>query len=372
MEYATSPRGDYPPLGQDGVMSHWWADQPHENLFMEVTRRRDIGVDLRAPLTARGGVATPGYALVAAVGPGDIVAHYDSAEEAITGVSRATGERVAQPIWWVARGTYARKAGEQARWLPGLSVRLGEYAALDEPIGLQQIRSVGSELLAVRNELERRFPKQSTYFPWTPYRDGVRTFQSYLAKLPRDAIPFLPALERAVAELEGRALKPTQWDPCVHLEREMAIVSGRPLQSGPRRGGQGFTTDQEVKVVVEAHAMNAALDHYGGLGRIRDTSRTQSYDYVVDIDDEEWHVEVKGTTGSAEEVLLTPNEVLHAADYPRVALFVLSNIDVARNEAGEPTASGGKTTVRHPWHLDPTALTPLGFKYRLNDPGGHA
>jgi hypothetical protein len=52
-------------------------------VWMEITRRDDIGADLKAPSAARGGVATASYALVPLVQPGDVVVHYDSRQEAI-------------------------------------------------------------------------------------------------------------------------------------------------------------------------------------------------------------------------------------------------------------------------------------------------
>ena len=91
-------------------MAFWWAWDADENIFMEITRREDIGADLKAPLAARGGVDTPGYTLVSAVQAGNVIVHYDSAAERIVGVSRVTGERYNEPIWWAARGSYARKA----------------------------------------------------------------------------------------------------------------------------------------------------------------------------------------------------------------------------------------------------------------------
>src|SRR5689334_11088052 len=69
---------------------YWWERAAGENAFMEITRREDIGADLKAPAAARGGVATASYALVALVHPGDVVIHYDSRQEAIIGVSVAT------------------------------------------------------------------------------------------------------------------------------------------------------------------------------------------------------------------------------------------------------------------------------------------
>ena len=103
---------------------YWWQRRAGENLWMEITRRDDIGADLKAPAAARGGVITASYALVPLVQPGDVVVHYDSRQEAIVAVSIAASAAEPAPIYWVARGSYARRAGEQLRWLPGLRVTL--------------------------------------------------------------------------------------------------------------------------------------------------------------------------------------------------------------------------------------------------------
>ena len=166
----------------------WWSGHSGENVFMEITRRDDIGTDLKAPLAARGGVETPGYTLVGAVEAGSIVVHYDSNSEEIVGVSRATGERVNQPIWWAARGTYARKANVEPAWLPGLTVALEGFHRLSEPLPLSTIRERREALLALRDRLIATHPAHSIYFPWIPYQATLRTFQTYLAKFPREAV----------------------------------------------------------------------------------------------------------------------------------------------------------------------------------------
>ena len=53
--------------------------------------------------------------------------------------------------------------------------------------------------------------------------------------------------------------------------------------------------------------MNAALAHYAALGEVTDMSRSESNDYVVEIGRDLWPVEVKGTTGDAQQILLTAN-----------------------------------------------------------------
>ncbi|MGA4993843.1 protein NO VEIN domain-containing protein [Nonomuraea bangladeshensis] len=349
------------------MVAYWWSERSDENLFMEITRRDDIGSDVKAPIAARGGVSTPGYALVSAVQADSLVIHYDSAAEQIVGVSRATGDRYNEPIWWVARGSYARQAGAKPEWLPGLVVALADYRPLAEPLPLAVLRERRLALFAVRDALQAEFPGQRLYFPWIQYQDSLRTWQTYLAKCPRAVLDVLPEVKKAVDALVEE-LPPTVLTPSGVEEatRQVAAAAGRPRAS---RKGQGFATDQRVKVAVETHAMNEALLYYSRLGTVTDTSRTESFDYVVEIDGISWHIEVKGTTGDPQEILLTPNEVQHAEEYPHVALFVLSNIIVNRSDEGEISASGGNASIFHPWPLDQARLSPIGYKYRLSDDG---
>jgi hypothetical protein len=64
-------------------------------------------------------------------------------------------------------------------------------------------------------------------------------------------------------------------------------------------------------------------------------------------------------------VILTPNEVRHAQDYRCTALFVLSNINVALDENGIITVTGGVHRLYDPWRLDDGTLMPLGFRYQV-------
>jgi predicted RNA-binding protein with PUA-like domain len=122
------------------VSEFWWAKDNAEKFYFEITRRSDVGNDLRAPLSARGGFDTPGYSLVSEVKKGDFVIHYKSDLEEIVGVSRAAGEKIQEPIWWAARGAYARKANVKEQWLPGVQVVLEHYQELSRPISMSEIR----------------------------------------------------------------------------------------------------------------------------------------------------------------------------------------------------------------------------------------
>jgi hypothetical protein len=80
---------------------------------------------------------------------------------------------------------------------------------------------------------------------------------------------------------------------------------------------------------------------------------------------------VKGTQTLGEEVILTSNEVRHTQDIvactAQHALFVIAEIEVTRT-AGPITCSGGRPHRVWPWTIEPAALTPTQFAYRLPPP----
>ena len=332
---------------------------------MEITRRDDIGADLKAPSAARGGVATASYVLVPLVQPGDVVVHYDSRQEAIVGVSVASSAAEPAPIYWVARGSYARRAGEQPRWLPGLRVALDRYRQLEPPVTLAEIRQHKDALLALRERIQARASGQPIYFPWIPYQDTLRTFQSYLVKMPQEAISLFPQLRAMVDQAEAQPSGFVLASPTEQAEEAVKDAAGKVARRGR---GQGFQLDQEAKVAVEALAMNMATEFYSKAWDVEDVHGTESYDLICRRGDEVKHVEVKGTTTDGAEVILTPNEVRHARENPCTALFVVSNITVERAEDGTVTATGGKHHCYDPWRLDDGTLTPLGFRYQVPAP----
>ncbi len=329
---------------------------------MEITSREDIGADLKAPSAARGGVATGSYILLPLVQPDDVVVHYDSGQEAIVGVSVASSAAEPAPIYWVARGSYARRAGEQPRWLPGLRVALDQYRQLEPPVILAEIRQHKDALLALRQRIQARANGQPIYFPWIPYQDTIRTFQSYLVKMPREAISLFPELRTMVGRVKAQPSEFVLASPTEQAEEAVEDAAGKVARRGR---GQGFQLDQEVKVAVEVLAMNLATGFYSKAWDVEDVHGRESYDLICRRGDEVKHVEVKGTTTDGTEVILTPNEVRHAREYPCTALFVLSNITVRQAEDGTVTATGGNHHCYDPWRVGDGTLTPLGFRYQV-------
>jgi hypothetical protein len=154
----------------------------------------------------------------------------------------------------------------------------------------------------------------------------------------------------------------TPTSPAGQAEETVRNAAAKIARSGH---GQGFQLDQDVKVAVEAHAMNMATKFYSVGWKVEDVHGTESYDLMCRRGDVIKHVEVKGTITHGAEVILTPNEVRHAREYPCTALFVLSNVTVERAEDGTITATGGKEHIYDPWRLEEGTLTPLGFRYEV-------
>jgi hypothetical protein len=134
-----------------------------------------------------------------------------------------------------------------------------------------------------------------------------------------------------------------------------------------KAAGQGFVSSPERRKAVERHAMAAARRYLEEIGfDIEDTSAERPYDLIARRPGEEIFVEIKGTTGSGEEIILTSNEVEHASAQGRCCmLFILSEVVVVEGTGG-PTASGGTRHVLWPWDLETEALSAISYKYRVS------
>lgn len=136
--------------------------------------------------------------------------------------------------------------------------------------------------------------------------------------------------------------------------------------------GQGRSQNTARNDAVELYAMAAAQAHFesdeGGCWTVEDVSKRlgDGYDLLCTRGDERLCVEVKGTIGAGESVILTYTEVDQAHANPeRSILFLVYLID-AKEDEGQWSCSGGTTRILHRW--DPHArgtLKPTQYKYTL-------
>ena len=77
-------------------------------------------------------------------------------------------------------------------------------------------------------------------------------------------------------------------------------------------------------------------------------------------------IEVKGTSGDGSQIFLTANEADNARAYKYVALFVVPDIRVIKDEDGKTRVTeSGEPWVLDPWIVDPKDLTPTQYRYRV-------
>ncbi|HEY8572746.1 hypothetical protein [Phenylobacterium sp.] len=170
------------------------------NYWIEITGRRDIGTDLRAPAGDKDGKPNWSYDAIQQVGSGDVVFHYSSRERAIVGRSRAVGQPWLDQIYWAARGTRSR--GIAPHLQPGWYLALEGYTPFDRPLSADELTERRVELFALRDAIQSRSSK-ALAFPFILYRpDEVRAFQAYLTRFPAEMLEMFPQLR------EGRLAEP--------------------------------------------------------------------------------------------------------------------------------------------------------------------
>lgn len=143
-------------------------------------------------------------------------------------------------------------------------------------------------------------------------------------------------------------------NPVVELEQEIIECSR----------GQGYRLQPQARRAVENRAMEEAIRYFRRERyQVEDTHKNCSYDLICRKGSELLYVEVKGTTGSPHEIILTRNEVAHArANKKQMVLFIVHGIQL--NDARDQ-AFGGRSRILHQWSPDDAALAALQYVYRV-------
>lgn len=192
-------------VNETGRVNNWWADDPGQRFWLEITDRNDIGVDLHCPQRDAAGNRTPGYSMIWYIEVDDIVFHYDKKEHAITSWSRAAGHVTESPTIWLSHRSATRRRLQQERAQPGWWLDLDGPFPLDPPLTLAQIRASAPDLHALLDALQSEH-SGSLYFPFSFYGGTEpRPQQHYLNKLPAEFVALFPALTLAAGQASSDA-----------------------------------------------------------------------------------------------------------------------------------------------------------------------
>lgn len=182
-----------------------------------------------------------------------------------------------------------------------------------------------------------------------------KEFTPLTIKLGADQIAVLELKDERLKNLMAALGKHSIPDKAGEAEKDMENALG---------GGQGFGLSAAENRAVEDHAMKAAARYFEGKGyAVKDTHTNQSYDFLCTRSGRKWFVEVKGTTGRPDKVLLTANEVRHALEHPdRTILFVVYGIHLDKQTH---KTTGGTLWAIKPWCPESQALEATAYRYTL-------
>lgn len=133
----------------------------------------------------------------------------------------------------------------------------------------------------------------------------------------------------------------------------------------PSKTGQGWGLTGPLRKLVEYTAMAKAKQWLKDEGfEFEDVSSKESCDFRAQKLGDEWIVEVKGTTGGPDSVLLTANEVaLHRKIHPLNVLLIVHGIKLSQD--GTSVLDDGELMVIKPWGIVEELLKPICYEYRL-------
>ena len=175
-----------------------------------------------------------------------------------------------------------------SRRTQGLRVPEANRTLIDAPIRL----ALETDIDALRRRLghrtgEHRSARGRQREGIPPSVSGCGSTSRVLSKRMRDSwhtlsVPLVHSSNLRFAQ--GQA----SVSPAQQVEEVVRYAAGKVARPGR---GQGFQLDQDVKVAVEAHAMNAASKFYSVGWRVEDVHGTESYDLVCRRGAEVKHVE---------------------------------------------------------------------------------
>lgn len=134
-----------------------------------------------------------------------------------------------------------------------------------------------------------------------------------------------------------------------------------------KNDGQGFGLSQPERIAVEKRAMHVAQCLYQESGwKVVDMSGSNPFDFLATRGDEVRYIEVKGTKGDGNSIILTHGEVKHVrAKFNSSALVVVAKVIVKKYD-DDYVGTGGTVVVhKDPWVLNDSMLYATEYRYSL-------
>lgn len=159
-------------------------------------------------------------------------------------------------------------------------------------------------------------------------------------------------------------------DPdCQLMATNLSDSNSRPpsmtksLPNSSINGGQGFLASAPARRAVERRAMNLAIAHFAAAGwHVEDVSAISCFDLLCTTGNQRRYVEVKGTTGPGDQIILTHTEVNFAQqNRSEMILVVVSEIQLQRRRSTELAATGGRVRIVDGWAPATADIIPISY-----------
>ena len=282
-------------------INEWWALEPGENFWLEITGRPDIGADLKAPQFAEDGISeTYSYSLLKHVKDGDVVFHYAKRKRAIVGYSVVDGAVFEDDIIWKALGSSAAKIDGGAYIRPGWKAGLRNHQELILPVSLGDLRAKSASILNIRNDLSSNI-KGSLYFPFSFNKETNLlhgAVQGYLVKFPA-------AIVAQFEQLQMPSLQPGEVKETIQVEilgtsyrladEEVAISKHKPFEIDPDVVDRGSQAHRRIQNKV------ATMLNSNGIVAQSPNNTTINFDIGWAVGGSYYIAEVKSVTKKNEE-----------------------------------------------------------------------
>jgi hypothetical protein len=170
------------------TLNDWWSELSEEKYWMVAPARGVLGPALMAPRhSAADRRLEWTHEIVSLVEPGDTVFVWDRSARTpgITSWGRAIGPRSVELRPRLVRG---RETPPIAQWMMPVSDTL----PLAQPIDLASLRKIGSDIVALRDELAAS-ADGPLYFPFIGGAPTLAPAPGYAMKFPRDLFALLNA-----------------------------------------------------------------------------------------------------------------------------------------------------------------------------------
>jgi hypothetical protein len=229
-------------------------------------------------------------------------------------------------------------------------------------------------------DIRKRVTKQPTWkcgkcaSEFVAPNESITEVRSFIAAIKGftklDSPPSVKDVKRCASSGEGPSsqLSILRLDPLKIQSLFEGVAASLPArQPAEQNSGQGFGLSQAERTAVEVHAMSLARALYENNGwTVIDKSSSHPFDLLAVKDNVEIFIEVKGTTGLGQSVILTHGEVNHVrSNRAHCALVIVSGIAIERRD-GELLAKGGAiTTHEYPWALIETNLNATQYRYQV-------